>query len=72
MHWSENIIAMKAKTESGVGSIIQVFNLGKKEKLKNLEFTEQVVYWTWASLDKLAVVTATSVYHIDITKKDEP
>ena len=38
MHWKENIIAMKAKTESGVGSIIQVFNLGKKEKLKNLEF----------------------------------
>ena len=72
MHWKENIIAMKAKTESGVGSIIQVINLGKKEKLKNLEFNEQDVIWACVSLDKLAIVTTTSVYHADITKKDEP
>ena len=72
MHWKENIIAMKAKTESGVGSIIQIFNLGKKEKLKNMEFNEQVVFWAWISLEKLAIVTTTSVYHADITKKEEP
>lgn len=63
---------MKAKTENGLGSIIQVFHLGKKEKLKNVEFNEQVVFWAWVSVEKLAVVTATCVYHLDITKKEEP
>jgi hypothetical protein len=50
MHPSTNIVALRAKTESGNGTIIQVifkfsnlftiikiFNLDKKEKLKHVE-----------------------------------
>ena len=43
----------------------------KKEKLKHLEFLEQVVYWKWVNLQKLAVVTGTSVYHINIANLNE-
>jgi hypothetical protein len=31
--------------------------MDKREKLKNVEFNESVVFWTWISPAKLAVVT---------------
>ena len=42
-----------------------------KQKLKNIEFNESVVFWKWVSPAKLAVVTTSSVYTIDIRKPDE-
>lgn len=72
MHPSQNIIALRAKNDAGTGTIIQIFNMDKKEKLKHLEFLEQVVYWKWVNLQKLAIVTATSVYHINIAIPNEP
>jgi len=45
--------------------------MDKKEKLKHIEFLEQVFYWKWVNLSKLAIVTATSVYHINITNPNE-
>jgi hypothetical protein len=33
--------------------------MGKKEKLKDLVFNENITYWKWISLTKLALVTAT-------------
>lgn len=45
--------------------------MAKKEKLKDLSFTENVVYWKWFSVKKLAIVTGTSVYHVDITNPNE-
>jgi len=51
--------------------VLQVFNVAKKEKLKDITFTENIVHWTWFKESKLAVVTPTSVYHIDITNPNE-
>jgi hypothetical protein len=45
--------------------------MDKKEKLKHLEFLEQVVYWKWVNNSKLAIVTGTSVYHININNPNE-
>lgn len=42
-----------------------------KQKLKNVEFPEQVIFWKWANQNKLAVVTATSVFLMDITNSSE-
>ncbi len=39
-----------------------------KQKLKHIEFTDTIKYWTWANPNKLAIITNVSVYHIDITK----
>jgi hypothetical protein len=39
----------------------------KKQKLANHKFNEKIVYWKWASDTILAIVTKTSVYHINIT-----
>lgn len=45
--------------------------MDKKEKLKHVELLEQVVYWRWVNTNKLAVVTGTSVYHLNITNPNE-
>ena len=50
---------------------MKIFNMDKKEKLKHVELFEQVVYWKWVNLSKLAVVTTMSVYHINITNTNE-
>ena len=55
----------------GTGHVVQIFNMAKKEKLKDLSFTENVTYWKWISNKKIALVTATSVYHVDITNPNE-
>lgn len=47
MHPSENIVALKAKSTTGTGNIIQVYNMDKKEKLKDITFSELIVYWKW-------------------------
>ncbi|EGX50827.1 hypothetical protein AOL_s00054g913 [Orbilia oligospora ATCC 24927] len=60
MHWSREIIALKAQRT------LQVFNLGAKEKLKSHAMHEDVVFWKWISERCIGLVTDTSVYHWDI------
>ena len=43
----------------------------KKEKLNNLEFQDNIVFWRWVADDVLAVVTATTVYHVSIARPNE-
>lgn len=68
MHITDNIIALKAKSPNGTGHILQIFNMAQKEKLKDITFSEPIVFWKWVNAAKLAIVTQTSVYHVDITK----
>ncbi len=44
----------------------------KKEKLKHVELNELVVFWRWVNPNKLAVVTTTTVYHLNIANQNEP
>lgn len=39
----------------------------EKQKVKSVDFPENIVYWKWATNDKLALVTANSLYFIDIS-----
>jgi clathrin heavy chain len=67
MHTTQNIVALKAPNESlGKGHILQIYNMDQKKKLKHIELSENIVYWRWVSTSKLAIVTGTSVYHINI------
>ncbi|KAI2792259.1 putative clathrin heavy chain [Penicillium oxalicum] len=61
MHWSKNIIALKAQ-----GRTIQIFDLAAKQKLKSAVMNEDIVYWKWFSERSLGLVTETSVYHWDV------
>ena len=70
MHPNQNIIALKAKGE-GNGCILQIFNMAEKQKLKSVDFPEQITYWKWATPDKLAVVSPSSVYYLDLNKPSD-
>lgn len=61
MHWTRNIIALKAQ-----GRTIQIFDLSAKQKLKSAVMNEDVVFWKWFSEKNLGLVTENSVYHWDV------
>ena len=60
MHWSKNIIALKAQRT------LQIFDLDAKGKLKSFAMPEDVVFWKWISESALGLVTDASVFHWDI------
>ncbi|KAI1481730.1 hypothetical protein K445DRAFT_315045 [Daldinia sp. EC12] len=61
MHWSKQIIALRAQART-----LQIFDLEKKAKLKSATMNEDVVFWKWVSESTLGLVTETSVFHWDI------
>ena len=61
MHWTKQIIALKAQQRT-----LQVFDLGQKQKLKSCTMSEDVVFWKWFSDSSLGLVTDTSVYHWNV------
>ena len=70
MHIKDNIIALKVPNE-GKGHILQIFDMDKKAKLKNIEFSENIVFWKWINEQILAIVTNTSVYHVSIANETD-
>ncbi|KAI0020189.1 clathrin heavy chain [Xylariomycetidae sp. FL0641] len=61
MHWTRQIIALRAQSRT-----LQIFDLEQKQKLKSATMNEDVVFWKWVSESTLGLVTDTSVYHWDI------
>lgn len=61
MHWSKQVIALKAQSRT-----LQIFDLGAKAKLKSATMNEDVVFWKWFSETSLGLVTDTTVYHWDV------
>ncbi len=61
MHWSRQVIALKA------GRTLQIFDLDQKAKLKSTSMGEDVTFWKWISETTLGLVTENSVYHWDIS-----
>lgn len=61
MHWTKQIIALKAQSRT-----LQIFDLGQKAKLKSAVMNEDVVFWKWFSETSLGLVTDTTVYHWDV------
>ncbi|KAL1972352.1 hypothetical protein VTN31DRAFT_6766 [Thermomyces dupontii] len=66
MHWSRNVIALKAQSRT-----IQIFDLDAKQKLKSAVMNEDVVYWKWFSETSLGLVTDTAVYHWNVFSPTE-
>lgn len=61
MHWTKQIIALKSQSR-----ILQIFDLGAKQKLKSCNLKEDVVFLKWISETTLGLVTYTSVYHWNV------
>jgi len=67
MHWTKQIIALKAQART-----LQIFDLGAKAKLKSATMNEDVVFWKWFSETSLGLVTDTAVYHWDVFDANQP
>jgi len=65
MHRQQNIIALRAQQENN--TVIQVFDLDSKAKLKQCDIPEQIVFWKWITVNKLGIVCKSAIYHVDIT-----
>ncbi|KAI1498271.1 clathrin heavy chain [Biscogniauxia marginata] len=61
MHWTKQIIALRAQSRT-----LQIFDLEQKQKLKSATMNEDVVFWKWISDTTLGLVTDTSVFHWNI------
>ncbi|SCU88368.1 LANO_0D01904g1_1 [Lachancea nothofagi CBS 11611] len=57
MHPSQNVISVRAQ-----GTVVQIFNLDTKSKLKSFTLEEPVLFWKWLSDELLGFVTANSLY----------
>lgn len=42
---------------------LQIINIEMKSKMKAHTMTEKVVFWKWISVNTVALVTETAVYH---------
>lgn len=56
MHPSQMVISVRAN-----GTIVQIFNLETKSKLKSFTLDEPVLFWKWLSDKTLGLVTARSI-----------
>ena len=57
MNPASKVIALKA------GKTLQIFNIEMKSKMKAHNMTDDVTFWKWISLNTIALVTDTAVYH---------
>ena len=65
-HPTQNILALKG------GKTIQIFNLDTSERISKCSFDSSIEYMIFTNQSTLAIITTTSVFHLDITKKDSP
>lgn len=61
MHWTRNIIALRAQ-----GRTIQIFDLAARQKVKSTVMHEEIIFWKWFSETSIGLVTETSVYHWNV------
>lgn len=63
MNPASKVIALKGKAGVEAQKTLQIFNIEMKSKMKAHTMTEDVTFWKWISLNSVALVTETSVYH---------
>ena len=54
------------------GKTLQIFNIEMKSKMKAHAMPDDVIFWKWISLNTIALVTETSVYHWSMEGESTP
>lgn len=67
MNPASKVLALKGKAgpegSAAAQKTLQIFNIEMKSKMKAHVMTEDVVFWKWISINTLALVTETTIYH---------
>jgi clathrin heavy chain len=66
MNPASKVIALKAQ------KTLQIFNIEMKSKMKAHVMTDDVIFWKWISLNTIALVTETTVYHWSMEGDSQP
>ncbi|XP_018584251.2 clathrin heavy chain 1 isoform X2 [Scleropages formosus] len=66
MNPASKVIALKA------AKTLQIFNIEMKSKMKAHTMAEEVVFWKWVSVNTIALVTETAVYHWSMEGDSQP
>uniref|UniRef100_A0AAQ4PSW1 Clathrin heavy chain n=1 Tax=Gasterosteus aculeatus aculeatus TaxID=481459 RepID=A0AAQ4PSW1_GASAC len=66
MNPTSKVIALKA------AKTLQIFNIEMKSKVKAHTMTEEVMFWKWISVNTVALVTDTAVYHWSMEGDSQP
>jgi len=66
MNPASKVIALKAR------KTVQIFNIEMKSKMKAHVMTDDVIFLKWISLNTIALVTETSVYHWSMEGESQP
>ncbi|XP_058287353.1 clathrin heavy chain 2 isoform X4 [Hylobates moloch] len=66
MNPASKVIALKA------GKTLQIFNIEMKSKMKAHTMAEEVIFWKWVSVNTIALVTETAVYHWSMEGDSQP
>lgn len=72
MNPASKVIALKGKAGIEAQKTLQIFNIEMKSKMKAHTMTEDVIFWKWISLNTLALVTETSVFHWSMEGESTP
>ncbi|XP_011948812.1 PREDICTED: clathrin heavy chain 2 isoform X7 [Cercocebus atys] len=54
------------------GKTLQIFNIEMKSKMKAHSMAEEVIFWKWVSVNTVALVTETAVYHWSMEGDSQP
>ncbi|XP_054097659.2 clathrin heavy chain 2 isoform X3 [Callithrix jacchus] len=63
---ASKVVALKA------GKTLQIFNIEMKSKMKAHTMAEEVIFWKWVSVNAVALVTETAVYHWSMEGDSQP
>ncbi|KAF8358035.1 hypothetical protein PRIPAC_93030 [Pristionchus pacificus] len=66
MHPRQKIVALR------FGKKLQIFDLDKKEMIKDHSLDEDVVFWTWIDEETIGAVTESAVYHWALASNSSP
>ncbi|XP_026177176.1 clathrin heavy chain 1 isoform X2 [Mastacembelus armatus] len=66
MNPTSKVIALKA------AKTLQIFNIEMKSKMKAHTMTEEIMFWKWISVNTVALVTDTAVYHWSMEGDSQP
>lgn len=50
-------------SRSVAGKTLQIFNIEMKSKMKSFNMPDDVVFWRWITVNTVALVTETAVFH---------
>lgn len=66
MNPASKVIALKAQ------KTLQIFNIEMKSKMKAHTMIDDVIFWKWISVNTIALVTETTVYHWGMEGDSQP